>query len=129
MLTCYCMILFRISMTKFVWWCLVVVVDIWKGVLNNMSKNLYFCHEMMFDDVKVVLLSLYVLGMFKVDSFKDLYDESWCFYWVLSLNPKQRVIFWVSSLKRAPMNLAASLCVLVFLPRKRLVRLASSSEL
>jgi hypothetical protein len=41
-----------------------------------MSKNLYFCHEMMFDDVKVVLLSLYVLGMIKVDSFKDLYDES-----------------------------------------------------
>jgi hypothetical protein len=46
--------------------------------------------------------------MIKVDSFKDLYDESWCFYW-FSSETRNRGCFLGLLAWASPMNLAASL--------------------
>jgi hypothetical protein len=78
--------------------------------------------------LKIVLLSLYELCMTKVDSFRDLYDEKWCFYDFLSKNPKQRLFSGLSSLGWAPWILQRVLNVHGALPRNRPARLASISE-
>ena len=49
---CYYMILIAISIINFVCYMKIVVIDIWKWVLNKMRKNLYFLLKMMFDDVR-----------------------------------------------------------------------------
>jgi hypothetical protein len=77
--------------------------------------------------LKFVLLSLYVFGMLKVDSFRNLYDESWCFYEISWETREQSIKFWACSLNEQVLA-AARIHVLIQRTQNLNARLASSSE-